>query len=850
MSFVSILLEILEVIIAILVIIGLVWLLLPYIFHFFVSPNMNATYTYSKKDFEEDGITPIKKKLSTQNNEYVFEWDTESGKYSVEFGEGRKLTDGLLKVRYNNNWYSTSPTRKEKKLIFRADVESSEKPKNFQDIEGDFYRITIEWTLEQTPIRLKTHINMYKKASITVKEPDLPAGSDTIENVNCIFFQIEFPDGLEGCTTEKFDDPIFMFPCFENQSPNKRMLSYKNTIFSPPGKKIATTTAPRVFFDDDLNTFLISAMDEYVIHLSKVDGNKITCGLEGEIEVVEPGFSSNYLLLFGSGINDTLEIMGDIQRKYHGKDRKSMYMDVVDGYLGYWTDNGAYYYYRPIKNMKLSETLVKVNEHAEEIDLPLKYFDLDSWWYKKEVEEWKRKALGNVGRILGGGLYGGTIEWTPDPTTMHCDVSELSETLNAPIIAHNRWYSAETTRNKDFDFHIEKDKAVCIDRDFWDLIMKNCEKWNIQVYEQDWMNNQIKAFKMLRDQTGNADEWLMNMGQAAKEHGRTIQYCMANPGMFLTSVKLDAVSHARSGGDYHPRWPRSYDYRFFVQTSMLSYALRLWPFKDVYRSTCEGPINGEKMPEFMTIVSNLSCGPVGPGDKIGQFGKKYLMKTCRKDGLLLKPDKSLRAIDLMFLPNAKYFTAATHSRVSDMTWYYVLINRLKLRKALDPTISLNNLEIDVEKMVAYDYREQKFALIDTESPLIHDLPIRGYKYWIIAPYITEGLALIGDSAKYATMNFKTFDDIKVTTTSCIIQVASIQGEQVRLLFYDDESIKSCEIDMNQVDTKNMEIQNVDLPGAKSSENMRYYDSDKKMSVITVNFKKAGLKKVKISFRNF
>ena len=55
------------------------------------------------------------------------------------------------------------------------------------------------------------------------------------------------------------------------------------------------------------------------------------------------------------------------------------------------------------------------------------------------------------------------------------------------------------------------------------------------------------------------------------------------------------------------------------------------------------------------LVSALSGGPVGPSDGIGGSDASLIMRTCRLDGLLLKPDRPATPIDVMFLINKNIF---------------------------------------------------------------------------------------------------------------------------------------------------------------------------------------------------
>jgi hypothetical protein len=788
----ELLLDIIKLIVEILVIAGIAWLAVPYVFRFFVAPNFNGAYQYNKHDFEQDGITPKKVAFSPQKNNFTFDWDATKHEYLINFGENRDLNSGKIKIHYNGVWYSSKPDTDEKLLVFKQDLQidsSATKSFNTPSFKGDQHNKTLLWTLDNTEINVITRFVWFTDCQLEIKEPDLVPKTEVLKNLNFIIFELEFPDGLDNCTTGVLNDQIIQFPCLENNSPNIRFLTFINGIFSPPTNKAVSTNGPRVFFDVDFNTFLITAVDDFMPHFNTYSNSVLSAGLEGEIEKVPKGFVSKYLLMFDHGIKNTFERMGEILRAYHDKQRKSMYMDIPDGYLGYWTNNGGYYYYKPIKGLKLSETLVEVKKHTDSIGLPLKYMNLDSWWYIKDVQQWKRKLLGGFGRIVGGGLYGGTIAWEMDPNTMHVSPDELSKVTQTVFVAHNRWFSDKNIYKNQFKFQDENGKSICLDPEFWDLIMSNCKKWNINTYKQDWMNNQVKACKILRDNPTTGNTWLMNMGNAAEKYDIKIQYCMSNPGMFLTSLKLNAVSFARTCGDYNPRWPRCYDYRFFMQTSILAYALRLWPFKDVLRSSCEGPINGEQMPEFMVLISNLSCGPVGSGDRIGKFGVDTLMKTCRNDGLILKPDKSLRATDLMFNPNAKYFISSTYSDNSGFRWHYVLVNKLNMNKAKDPNVFPNDLGIsDKEKLISYDYFNQKFHHFDEDCPLFHRLKGQGYIYWILAPFICEGVALIGDISKYVTMSFKEFQAVNCSNKQINVVIDNVKGDVAKLLLYNDNKI--------------------------------------------------------------
>lgn len=843
-------------VVVLLVLLEVAWIYVPFFFHLYGSPKLDGAYRYSKSDFLPDGKTPKKTPLSNQENRFVLEFDESLPEYRVRFGDERTLAGGKVRLMSKGEWYSSSPESGEKRILFKKMTETTERGDNFQGMEGDFKRLSVEWTLEGESVPITTHFDLYQNCTIRVFEPDLRHEEEIIQDLNFILFSVAFPSGLQNCSAGSFETLSVNFPCFINESPNQRMLTFKDSLMAPPSRDVVVTSGPRLFFDDDLNTFLISSTDEFMIHLTSVIGANIAAGLNGEIEHIEPNYKSRTMLIFDRGINRSFERFGDLLRCLHGKNRKSMYMDVATSYIGYWTDNGAYYYYNPMKGKKLSQTLVEVSKHIEEMDLPIQYYNIDSWWYQKSVSAWKRRWIGNFGRIVGGGLYGGALTYERDPYHMHVPVDELSRILGKPFVAHHRWFHTDTPYKEEYDFYIEKnrlgfwaklirgydDKSICLERDLWDRLMADCPKWNIAVWEQDWLEPQFRAFSMLRNRTGNADKWITNMGEAAADHGVTIQYALSSAGMNLTSVKLNAVSYARTAQDYHPRWPRSYDFKPFAQSNILAYALRLWPFKDVFRSTCEGVIKGEKMPEFMALVSTLSCGPVGVGDKIGNFGKDTIMRACRKDGLILKPDKPLTAADSMFVPNAKYFLCTTHSEISGKRWEYIVINKLDILYPKDRSITKQDIGITEDK-VAYNYFKKEFQVLDDRNPFEDRIKRRECNYWIAAPMLQKGFAIIGDISKYTTMSFKEFLSLDVHDSRVNLRVENIAGETVRLLMYDQDKIRSIEVDGEKIEKTPGHLCHADSIPAEGP--TWVFDESMKASVLVFRFGEDGTKDLSI-----
>ena len=275
MNAVSIILILIGSFIGLIAFIISLWYLIRLILRFIAARFVDGSYLYDKTDFKEDGKTPIDRNLSEQNNEFDFNFDNTSLHYSVQFGQKRGLKYGVTRVRHNSEWYSSHPHQNEKKLLFQERREENSSHVKFSKLKGDSKTISIEWMLEDTSIRVITHFSLFNKCILPIKEPDLRYAPKQLTDLNFIVFSIEFPDGLSNCSTEKFVKPIVHFPRFFNDSPNRRVLSYKNRKFAPASQQLIASSGPVTLFDENTNTLVISSMDQFVTHVTRIKGENL-----------------------------------------------------------------------------------------------------------------------------------------------------------------------------------------------------------------------------------------------------------------------------------------------------------------------------------------------------------------------------------------------------------------------------------------------------------------------------------------------------------------------------------------------------------------------------------------------
>jgi hypothetical protein len=749
------------------------YLLLPWIFKVFVSPLFNASYKFKRKDFKKG-----KKEEATpqeQINKPTLILDRDNGRYEISFGEGRNLVKGGIKIHHKGYVYSNNRNkgRKKKKLnLNKIDR------KNSEDELGDYEEFHFEYTLEGEPIKIKSIIKKYI-------------------DKNYLVFELSFPEGLSNTSTGKYGDLIISFPSFLNKSPNKKIFTYRHAIFCPPSRKIKATSAPVVLYDDNLNTIISSPINKFLnAAISEEKNGRINCGIQGEITEIPKDYSQQFILLFSHGINESMEELGNLLLKYHESQRKSLYSGIISSYLGFWTDNGAYYYYKTEKGMKYDDMLVSIKDYFEEHQIPIRYFNFDSWWYLKHTNKIFTTIFRPIVRLLGGGLYGNTLRWETDPEKFSTDLKTFyEERFQLPITAHNRRWDSRSPYLENYDFLTYKNHACPLKREFWEWLMHHAKDSGIINYEQDWMKNQIESMPQLREDLTAVEKWLKNMALAAKNNDVNVFYCMETPAILLYSVNHPNITITRCSGDYNHRWPITYRYVHSTQTNILIHAVGLNSHPDVFRSRSmkESLIRpfGEKHPVFKCLYQILNAGVVAPGDKKENVNWPLLRKTCRDDGLLFKPDKPITANDLMFKKHRKYYICDTYIQRDRFYWRFFLITNVWPRRVKERFITPEELGFQEKNYILYDYFENAPSKIaKTDKIQIGKLKKYGYKYYIFSPLFSNGISFIGCIEKFIPCSKKQIPSIKINDHSLEFEIKELKGKNISVLLYSEKKPRS------------------------------------------------------------
>jgi hypothetical protein len=229
---------------------------------------------------------------------------------------------------------------------------------------------------------------------------------------------------------------------------------------------------------------------------------------------------------------------------------------------------------------------------------------------------------------------------------------------------------------------------------------------------------------------------------------------MATPADFAQTVTLTQVTSVRTSGDHGYIATPGQLWAWFCTTNALARSLGLMPFKDVFRADADvAGDNGE--PE--ALLSALSTGPVALGDRVGRMDAALALRTCRADGLLIKPDVPVAATDESMVNSAAFqselLVAECFSDHPAGRWVYVVgLHANPSDEPVTGDIAFAGLGASAPagEVAAWDWRAGTATRLPRDATWPTTLPREGWTYLVLAPVLPAGLAVIGDTSKFVT----------------------------------------------------------------------------------------------------
>jgi hypothetical protein len=513
------------------------------------------------------------------------------------------------------------------------------------------------------------------------------------------------------------------FPTFDNLPAGLMKFSYQHKTFGTYEFGALGPEGPWSLFDKLGNVMVLSPADNFLVsRMNESPGGAAESSIATAIQTLPTGFSHSTLLVFDKGVNHAFSLWGSALLALGGKQRPANDANVVLAKLGYWTDNGARYYYKFDPQLGYAGTLLAIRDQFKKLGLPLGYMQLDSWWYPKGANaRWNS---------VSSGLPDGEYAYRADKELFPDGLVAFQRLLGLPMVTHARWISTASPYRTQF----KMSGNVVLDPAFWKSTSEYLADAGVVTYEQDWLDHNAQTELNLQD----PPSFLENMSKAMSSKGIAIQYCMPLPSHYMASTQYSNVQTIRTSDDRFDRekWDS------FLYDSRLATAVGLWPWADVFFSN-----------EFPNLIlSTLSAGPVGVGDALGETNAHNLSAAVRTDGLIIKPDLPLLPINSMYASDAMNqnapMVAMSESAFGNQRARYIFAYpRNGSEESI--TVPLSSLEMS-GPVFAYDWITHSGELIPDGGNLRMKFA-DGWDYQILSPVNRQGLALLGDTDKIVSL---------------------------------------------------------------------------------------------------
>ncbi len=495
--------------------------------------------------------------------------------------------------------------------------------------------------------------------------------------------------------------------------------------------------------------------DQIVSLVETDDGRRLRWGPHGDLTQVAPDWSIELEVRRGPSLRALIGAWGAGVRERAATVDVDRHLDVATSHLSYWTDNGAAYWYRNEPGRSLAQTVVDVVDDLDERDVPIRAVELDSWFYDHEVA-----------RPVSPDDYPeevpptGLLRWEARADTVPMGMPAFAEALDGhPLILHSRHLSIHAD-GVDDDWWLDR-CAHPSDPSWFRGWFERARAWGATTIEQDWMLLYWFGVRQLREGSGRAAEWLDTLDALAAEHDLHLWFCMANPPDIVHAATLRRVSAIRTSDDYRFADDPALLWRWFLTVNLLADGLGIPAFKDCFFSAgvddldTPGPTDGDPHHEVEALLSALSAGPVGIGDRIGRTETAIVARCVRADGRIVAPDRPLVIRDDDLDPAGEVTWASTvagdsvvvvalHTGPGDAAaagW--------PLRDAVAAAgVAPGG---DAPAWVVYDWRARTARIVEAESDLRVTLGRRDWAQLVLVPLAPDGPTLLGDLDRHTTL---------------------------------------------------------------------------------------------------
>lgn len=689
----------------------------------------------------------------------------EFGTYNLKYNGESWLGPGIFSVYDMGRWYM-SQRQLSTKSMYDPTLECFKDEELFisnitqgidNDILGENEFISVQWGICNTGIEIVTGFRMYK------------------DNPYIMFFQ-KFPRGFKNYANGNWRMPSVIFPQFRTNDYEGRtdlyswssggMFSHKAAYGS--ASTIGGTVDVLMLSDTQYNSMIISPYSNYLSATQQsgpfpgsntMSNAYINCGIQGLAEEIPEGYEHSHIIAVGKGINNTFKKWGEALLFRSGKPIPSKYKDITLKYLTYWDDYGSYYCQNGFKETGFAsyeDIIIGLEKDARENGLNIgayQVLDLDQLRYTEAIFEPRVD------------LFPHGLKW-------------LTEKLQKPLMAYITWHYPNGPYREKYHFFQCDERGyiptygmgdVFYSREYWDYTADKLKTWGCIFLQHDFLNV-YEGDRVMMAGVNNMEEYFKNLAKAMYDSNITMQYCMQLTRNILESTENHTMISLQGTWDHHAHKTKTanveandnYTWKHLLFMNTLYGSLGIWPARDNVQPLAD-PNGYEDI-----LLSNLTAGPVELGHRIGESFPELLRKTFREgDGLLLKPDRPITPIDRCYIEGG--VIGYTESDICQTKWYYVLSLP---SSGFCPEFTCHDLYASGLHVV-YNYRTGN-AAVRNECEPVRLCREAKHEYFIVAPVLPNGMAVIGDTDKFVTMADKRIDS--VTADNCTVSIKVFSNE--------------------------------------------------------------------------
>ncbi len=300
---------------------------------------------------------------------------------------------------------------------------------------------------------------------------------------------------------------------------------------------------------------------------------------------------------------------------------------------------------------------------------------------------------------------------------------------------------------------------------FWKDTADKLASWGALALQQDFQSV-YEGDPVMMSGIDRMDRYFKNMAKALGAKGMTPHYCMQLPRNIMESTENPIMMTVQGSWDHHVPTPERdddpYVWKHLIFSSAFYGAVGIWPSRDNIQTLADSHAEED------VLLANLMGGEIQLGHRIGECNFELLRRTYREgDGLILKPDRPIAPLDRCYREGG--VVGYTQSNKTGRSWYYVL--SLPTAGYL-PEFCPADLG-GAGRWAVYNFVTGVISIKDSASP-IHLLREARHEYFVVAPLLENGMAVIGDVEKFVTMADMQIASVETARESVRVGVISSQ----------------------------------------------------------------------------